>query len=250
MLPGANFTLDPDCSPVCGNGVVESPSESCDWAADGSCPTVKDCPPPTACTRYVVKGTSSDCSATCVPMRTEECVGGDGCCPTGCSATNDSDCAVVCGDGVVGPGETCDRGITAGMPGACPRTCDDGKACTRDLASGTSEACTRACVHEPITGCISGDGCCPAGCSPATDGDCAPTCGDRKIGAGETCDPPTTCPATCPDDGDACTIERMTGSAATCDAACLHVAITSCSGKTADGCCPTGCTPANDSDCL
>ena len=28
---GANFLLDPDCAPMCGNGVVESPAERCDY---------------------------------------------------------------------------------------------------------------------------------------------------------------------------------------------------------------------------
>jgi hypothetical protein len=248
---GANFVLDPDCPTLCGNSVVESPAENCDFGIKGSCADGDggECPPSIGCTQYVVRGNLATCSTTCVATTITACTGGDGCCPAGCSPTNDSDCTVVCGDGVVEPGETCDHGITAGMPGACPQTCDDGNACTRDLASGSSQACTRACAHQPITGCIGGDGCCPAGCSSATDSDCAATCGDRTIGAGETCDPPTTCPTTCPDDGDACTVERLTGSAASCDASCLHVPITGCSGTTRDACCPTGCTPANDSDC-
>jgi hypothetical protein len=66
----------------------------------------------------------------------------------------------------------------------------------------------------------------------------------------ETCDPPATCPTTCPDDGDACTREVLTGYAAHCNAACQHVPITACSGETADFCCPTGCTRATDVDCL
>ena len=69
-------------------------------------------------------------------------------------------------------GESCDRAITAGHPGACLRTCDDGNACTVDFASGSAEGCTRTCIHQPITGCIAGDGCCPPGCSGANDGDC------------------------------------------------------------------------------
>jgi hypothetical protein len=69
------------------------------------------------------------------------------------------------------------------------------------------------------------------------------------VGAGETCDPAASCPATCPDDGDRCTIEQLTGDAAHCDAVCQHVPVTACSGRTADLCCPTGCTPATDVDC-
>jgi cysteine-rich repeat protein len=63
-------------------------------------------------------GTPSDggvCTATA-------CTAGDGCCPSGCNATNDSDCAAVCGNGVVEPGEICDDGNTMNGDG-CDPTC-------------------------------------------------------------------------------------------------------------------------------
>jgi hypothetical protein len=69
------------------------------------------------------------------------------------------------------------------------------------------------------------------------------------MGAGETCDPPSTCPTTCPDDGDPCTTETLVGNPLTCNAACRHVPITTCSTAASDHCCPTGCTSATDSDC-
>ena len=51
------------------------------------------------------------------------------------------------------------------------------------------------------------------------------------------------------DDGDACTTDKTSGSAATCDLACAHAAITACIAAK-DGCCPpTGCTAINDGDC-
>jgi len=244
----ANFALDPDCEPVCGNGVVERPAESCDYAVDGSCPTQDSCPPAMACTRYLLKGRAEECSASCVATPITACADGDGCCPAGCSANNDSDCTVVCGNRAVETGETCDRAITTGFAGACPRSCDDGDACTLDFGSGTIEGCTRACFHQAITACIPGDGCCPPGCGAADD-DCNPSCGDGRVGAGETCDPPGSCPTSCADDGDPCTTEQLTGTAASCNVACRHVPITTCSGATGDSCCPTGCTQANDSDC-
>jgi hypothetical protein len=176
-------------------------------------------------------------------------VSGDGCCPTWCTIGTDTDCPAVCGDGVRSAGESCDRGITAGVADACPASCDDGDACTQDWGTGSVAACTRKCGHAPITACRSGDGCCPAGCTVAADRDCAPKCGDGKLGAGETCDPRETCPITCPDDGDPCTRERLTGEADRCDVACRHVPVTSCSAQ-ADLCCPTGCTPKTDADCL
>ena len=259
QVPGTvvNFSLDPDCLPACGNQVVERPFEICDYGAIipatadspaiSGCPT--SCPSDAACTRYVLQGNSATCSAHCVAMPITACADDDGCCPAGCTIATDSDCASVCGDGVVGDNESCDRAITAGFPGACPHTCDDGNACTLDLASGSPEGCSRACIHQPIAGCVSDDGCCPDGCNAANDSDCSPQCGDNRIGAGETCDPPSTCPITCPDDGDPCTAEQLAGSASTCTAACRHLPITACSGAARDACCPTGCTAANDGDC-
>jgi hypothetical protein len=246
--PGGDATVDPDCAPVCGNGVAEPPSETCDYLAAGAdCPL--GCPAGDACAPVRLEGSVAACTAACVAHAVTACVSGDGCCAPGCTIANDDDCATWCGDGVRSGDETCDRGITAGLPGACPRTCDDGDACTTDAASGTSEGCTRACSHARITACVSGDGCCPPGCGAAVDRDCAPTCGDGKLGAGETCDPPSSCPTSCPDDGDPCTVEHLVGDAAHCDVVCEHVPVTACSGAAVDECCPTGCTPQSDADC-
>jgi hypothetical protein len=245
----ANFLLDPDCTAVCGNGVVESPKERCDHAIPDSCPTDESCPMQLGCTRYVVQGIGYNCSATCVAMPISACVNGDGCCPATCSTADDSDCPAFCGNGVREDREICDRAITPGTPGACLKSCDDGIACTVDLASGSAEACTRTCIHHAITGCIADDGCCPQGCSAVNDRDCDPHCGDGRVGAGETCDPPSTCPTACADDGDACTDDRLIGDPAACSAACRHIPITACSGTVRDSCCPTGCTAENDHDC-
>lgn len=95
---------------------------------------------------------------------THECRGDDGVCPTVCNATTDSNCAPVCGNGVLEKPETCD--------GTCPTSCDDGQACTADVLTGSSAHCDAVCAHEPIAACTSGDGCCPAGCTTRTDSDC------------------------------------------------------------------------------
>jgi hypothetical protein len=105
------------------------------------------------------------------------------------------------------------------------------------------EDCTRTCSHAAITACAEGDHCCPPGCNAQTDSDCNPLCGNGVVESGESCDPPSSCPNVCPDDGDACTVEQLTGSAVTCNVRCLHVPITDCSGATSDHCCPTGCQP-------
>jgi cysteine-rich repeat protein len=245
---GADASLDPDCAPLCGNGVVEPPGETCDYGVgEAACPVV--CTGGDMCSPVRLEGAKGTCSARCVPQPVTACAAGDDCCPAGCTIARDADCPIVCGDGVRSPGEACDRAITAGQPGACARTCDDGDACTSDWASGSVEGCSRACSHAAITACRGGDGCCPPGCDAKADPDCGPTCGDGQLGAGETCDPPSTCPSTCPDDGDPCTREVLAGDAAHCTAACRHDPVTACSGGAADFCCPTGCTAATDADC-
>jgi hypothetical protein len=245
---GANFNIDPDCSPLCGNGVVEPPAETCDPAVPGSCPS--SCPASDACRPLVLRGSASSCSAFCEPRPITGCRDGDGCCPPGCTTADDTDCAPVCGNGVIdGNDEKCDRGITAGFGGACPSSCDDADACTVDLVDGSVEGCTRVCLHHPVTACLGGDGCCPPGCNARNDADCATVCGDGRIGGGETCDPASTCPTACADDGDPCTREVLTGSPATCDVACRHVPIMTCSANVSDRCCPNGCTHGTDVDC-
>ena len=249
LLPvRADFTVDADCAPVCGNGVVERPAESCDRQMPASCPAT--CQPVGACTKVEQQGVEADCSATCVATPIVDCVADDGCCPPGCSAVNDPDCPAICGDGAV----EARRALRQSDHRRAPRARASARATTATPARSTSRtarwrAAPGAARTAPITACLAGDGCCPDGCTAATDGDCNPECGDGKLGAGETCDPPATCPTTCPDDGDPCTRERLGGDAAHCDAACHHDPITACSGSTADACCPTGCTSATDSDC-
>ena len=79
----------------------------------------------------------------------------------------------VCGDGKVEGGETCDTGAPAADAAACPTSCGAGADACHPLALQGAGTCTAQCAVQPITACLSGDGCCPAGCTPATDGDCA-----------------------------------------------------------------------------
>ena len=232
---GCNANADSDCSPSCGNGVVEG-GETCDPAS--SCPT--SCTDGNACTLDQMTGSSANCNVTCSHTSITTCVAGDGCCPAGCTANTDSDCSPTCGNGVVEPGETCDPASS------CPTSCNEGNACIIDQMTGSSANCNVSCSHTAVTTCVSGDGCCPAGCTANTDSDCSPTCGNGVVEKGETCDLPSSCPTSC-DDGNACTIDHMTGSSANCNVACSHTSITTCVGS--DGCCPAGCNANKDSDC-
>lgn len=230
--PGCSAEEDEDCNFVCGDGEVEA-AETC----DGDCPT--SCDDGDACTVQSLQGSAANCNAQCVTDSViNTCVDGDGCCPTGCNQASDSDCSGACGNGTVEPGETCD--------GDCPTSCDDGNACTTHTLTGSAATCNASCtLTDTITACVSGDGCCPAGCNATTDNDCTAMCGNGVVEANETCD--GNCPAAC-DDGNACTVDAMQGSAATCNAVCaVQSNITAC--VNADGCCPAGCTPENDNDC-
>src|SRR5512138_415216 len=80
----------------------------------------------------------------------------------------------------------------------------------------------------------------------AATGGTAPVCGNGVREAGETCDPPGSCPLC--DDQDDCTTDTSTGAAATCNLVCSHTAKT-CSTAGKDRCCPAGCNAATDSDC-
>ncbi len=246
--PGGNHNLDSDCPAICGNSIVEPTPESCDRSIaagmPGACPTM--CPAPSSCKQYTFAGTAAMCSARCDEQPISMCVVGDSCCPLGCNHNNDADCTVVCGNAVVETGETCDKGITAGNPGACAATCEDNDPCTSETTAGRVEDCTRTCTYAPITACSAGDRCCPSGCNVGTDADCGTICGNNVVEKGETCDPPSSCPTTCPDDGDLCTKDVVTGSQTSCNAACSHPPITACSGQMMDGCCPTGCSANPD----
>jgi hypothetical protein len=250
--PGGNNLLDSDCPAVCGNGIVETPGETCDKGLPpgmpGGCAAVCPALPP-GCSRFTLRGTADNCTTSCVLETIGTCANNDGCCPAGCTRENDNDCPAVCGNAVVEAGETCDIGLSAGRPGACPVFCDDGNACTTDISLGRRIDCTRTCRFDPITTCRDGDRCCPTGCTRETDSDCQPTCNNKVVEAGEFCDPPGTCPTRCPDDGDPCTSEVLTGDANSCQAHCESIPIAACSGADSDLCCPTGCAAKTDVDC-
>lgn len=220
---------DLDCSSTCGDGIVDAP-ETC----DGNCPS--NCNDGNTCTQDTLSGTASNCNAFCRFTTITQCQSGDGCCPPGCLSGTDADCSALCGNGVVDSTETCD--------GNCPLNCNDGNACTTDTLGGSASTCSASCTHQPVSQCRSNDGCCPAGCTTASDTDCSPTCGNGVVETNETCD--GNCPTTC-NDGNACTLDHLTGSAQACSVACRFQAVTACTSS--DGCCPPGCSSTVDTDC-
>jgi hypothetical protein len=232
---GCDSDSDNDCSPTCGNSELD-PGETCD--PPDTCPD--SCDDQDACTADSMAGDPSTCNAVCSNLAIVDCSSGDGCCPAGCDNTLDTDCPVVCGNGVIETGERCDP------PENCPSSCDDGNSCTVDSMTGGPATCDALCTNVAVVDCANGDGCCPAGCDSSSDDDCSASCGNSVLDPGETCDPQDSCPDSC-DDQDACTTDTLTGSAANCNVDCSHSAVTECNAG--DGCCPPGCRHGTDSDC-
>jgi hypothetical protein len=228
----------PDAGPppaVCGNGTVEG-AEQCD--PPGTCPTV--CPA-RGCTRFTLQGAAAQCTSRCAEAGLEtECKNDDGCCPPGCNAGNDHDCAIKCDNGTREGNETCDPLST------CPTACPAQGCKLRRLVNGGT--CQAECVDDKVqASCIPGDGCCPSACDNNKDSDCPVKCGNGATEKGETCDPPSQCQArsaACKSDKD--TVRTGSGDPAACTFTCGE-APRLCGP--ADGSCPTGCNAGQDADC-
>ena len=151
-------------------------------------------------------GSSASCDFQCVNTPVLSCLDDDNCCPTGCDSISDTDCQAVCGNNILEAGEVCD--------GDCPSTCTPPNSCTTVELLGSTTNCSAQCSYTTIYSCSSDDGCCPGGCNSLNDNDCAPSCGNSVVEAGEICD--GNCPAAC-DDTIACTTNIQSGTSASCD---------------------------------
>src|SRR5439155_10277335 len=192
-------------------------------------------------TQFTLHGSAAACTARCVESGQQtSCTANDGCCPAGCNATSDKDCAIKCDTGVKEGAETCDPLST------CPTSCPANGCQLRKLVNGNS--CTAECVNDRVqTACANSDGCCPSTCNNTNDSDCAARCGNGVLEAGETCDPVSACTgqqSSCTSDKD--TIRTPSGDPAQCIFKCTTMA-RSCGAS--DGFCPSGCSPSADVDC-
>ncbi len=182
-------------------------------------------------------GTGVDGAVACAERACSAVV--DSCCPSACNAANDIDCAATCGNSVLEPGERCDPLSTC--PSSCPAV-----GCSQFALDQPGTCFARCIASGTQTACVNSDGCCPGGCNANTDSDCSPACGNGTVENGETCDPLGSCPSSCPQTG--CQL-RTLQSPNTCQAVCVPAGTqTACTSG--DGCCPSGCTIANDNDCM
>ena len=215
--PTAEGTCPTTGPPVCGDGIVDSPFETCDVANDAACPGIcgangLDCLCPFCGDGTIDPGESCDTLAT-------------GSCTEGCSYA--CTCS-VCGDGVIqAPGEECESFPelectigSCGLPGEpnqcrCP-TCGDGFVTQGEECDvGSDAACPGTCntdlcmcavcgnmIEEPGEECDTVGGC-------GGGGDCLPNCTCSECGNG-TFEPPveqceagvdeTACPGLCNSD--------------------------------------------------
>lgn len=107
---------------------------------------------------------------------------------SGCTSSEDCDdnnectndwCDIVsstCHNDILPDNTTCTNGICC--EGICSSAicsvnadCDDNNACTIDTCNYAGY-CNADCNYSPITQCVGGDGCCPAGCDLKNDSDC------------------------------------------------------------------------------
>jgi len=160
---GCNAVDDSDCSPSCGNKILEA-DETCD--PPSSCPSCDDADP---CTTDRTTGSTAQCNLKCSHSPVTAPRNGDGCCPGGANAVNDNDCKPMCGNGVVEAGEDCDGA-------RCPRSCNDSNPCTLDSLMGSASTCNAKCLHSPVESDQPGDGCCRPGRIRSQDSDCEREC--------------------------------------------------------------------------
>jgi hypothetical protein len=206
---GCAPSSDSDCSTSCGDGAVTG-SETCETTSTTQ-PCPASCDDGKACTVDLKTGSSAQCNVVCTHMAITAPIANDGCCPASGNVLNDNDCKPVCGNGVKEGAELCDGAD-------CPKNCDDRDPCTDDALSGTTAGCNVNCTHTMKTSSgTRSDGCCLLGGDNTNDVDCKVTCGNGVREGNETCD--GDCRSSC-DDGNACTTDVLTGTAAQCNVAC------------------------------
>lgn len=161
--PPPKASIDPA---KCGNGELDSP-EACDPAIEsgpGACPV--SCELGNACGTYELRGEADACTARC-ELTQGVCGPVDGCCPVGCTRTEDSDCPIDCdapanAELVVCMSEEEERTFCATLPRG-EVTCSNGESVRFDpddcegFSQEFPESCAittaelRACAEDPCS---------------------------------------------------------------------------------------------------
>lgn len=185
-----------------------------DCPAQDECSTDSDCDDGSASTKDECKGTPKTCYHTTITS----CIDNDNYCPSNCNYNNDNDCPEV---------DEC----------STDSDCDDNDDSTWDDCTGTPKRCIntlKTCAERNGDICAT-DEVCPTGFIAASNTNrcCSTTCEVEDL-----CSTDSEC-----DDDNPCTNDICSGT----PKVCLNTVIVQCSDG--DGCCPTGCTHENDSDC-
>jgi hypothetical protein len=144
---------------------------------------------------------------------------------------------VLCGNGVVDPGETCDKALSATCPADCTQVCGDGVVeGTETCEPANTAVCNATCTARPA---VCGDGFLtpPEACDPSTgdmncEANCTPkagpaVCGNGTVEAGETCDNPGGNNYLITDCGDTWGAETAVGTGGK-DSACKPITSAAC----------------------
>lgn len=134
---GAKPATDSDCSPTCGNGVIEA-DETCD--PPESCPTSVSCATDKACTVAHITGAAGTCSARCQELPVSICESGDGCCPERCGSELDSDCPVTDREAARPRRTTTTSDAGTLASGTGESTCMNGEQCTEEQLAAECNA--------------------------------------------------------------------------------------------------------------
>ena len=227
---------EPSAQPT-NNGDTNTPE---DQTGSGDGCGVTTCDDGNACTLDSGEQNTSTCVTTCSYEREVTCVDGDGCCPAACDPSSDSDC----------DGTNVDQ---------CPTTCrPPADACTTVISTKDQQGCVTGCDYAPVSSCVSGDGCCPNGCTAAMDADCGDRPDGNPVDNGHGANNGACVPATCDTLGaecgatsDGCGGTVNCGSCAngdSCIDAVCHSVVASCDPNVS-GTCPTEAPYCLDGKC-
>jgi hypothetical protein len=144
------------CDPVMGCTATPFPNGT-------PCPGTSVCFASGVCSNGTCNGAPTVCPPSTTACQVNTCVD-----PIGCTleiAPDGTACATasLCLAGQTCTGGACGGGTPANEGMSCPNTsaCTQGSKCTAGACTGTA-----------ITACVSGDGCCPTGCTAENDSDC------------------------------------------------------------------------------